>query len=694
MRSKVYSLECPTTSARGSLCSPRGASPRVTGESQTAEGSSERIVVLAPTGRDAELLGEVISHAALQTEVSPDINALCRELRSGAAVAVIAEEALTGTAASQLNQLLAEQPSWSDLPIIVLLTSGATLASSRALLSQFSEHGNLTLLERPVRSVALLSTLQAALRARHRQYQVRDYLVASTAAQAALERSESRYRSLTLASASLVWVADPNGAFSVELPLWERYTGQPREAYSGWGWTEAIHPEDREAMLLAWRRALEREESYQDEYRLLRFDKQYRRVAARGVPVLDSAGLLVEWVGTCTDVEDERRAAEHLRQAQRLEAVGSLAGGVAHEVNNMMTAVIGFGGLVLKALPEQHPQRSDVNEMVKAATRAAGVTRQLLAFTRQQMLQLSVLDLNAVVRNVSRMLGSLLGADIELVTHLDPEVGRVRADAGQLEQVIINLALNARHAMQSGGRLRLETSSVVLDRGYLVRHPGIDIKEGSYVALSVSDTGTGMDPTTRSRAFEPFFTTKPVGQGTGLGLSTAYGIIKQSNGYIWLYSEPGHGTTVKVYLPTVTDPADRPVGSVEAPRGRGEAILVVEDEDAVRLLARRSLESAGYEVMEAVDGKDGLDVMLASDSRVALVLCDVILPELSGHEFGRRLGTIRPNVPVLYMSGYPGLEVVERGLIARDAPFIEKPFTPEGLASAVRRLLDRAPSHR
>jgi PAS domain S-box-containing protein len=626
--------------------------------------------------------------------VSPDINALCRELRSGAAVAVIAEEALAGPAAGQLNQFLAEQPSWSDLPIIVLLTSGATLASSRALLSQFSEHGNLTLLERPVRSVALLSTLQAALRARHRQYQVRDYLVASTAAQAALERSESRYRSLTLASASLVWVADPNGAFSVELPLWERYTGQPREAYSGWGWTEAIHPEDREAMLLAWRRALEREESYQDEYRLLRFDKQYRRVAARGVPVLDSAGLLVEWVGTCTDVEDERRAAEHLRQAQRLEAVGSLAGGVAHEVNNMMTAVIGFGGLVLKALPEQHPQRSDVNEMVKAATRAAGVTRQLLAFTRQQMLQLSVLDLNAVIRNVSRMLASLLGADIELVTHLDPEVGRVRADAGQLEQVIINLALNARHAMQSGGRLRLETSSVMLDRSYLVRHPGIDIKEGSYVALSVSDTGTGMDPTTRTRAFEPFFTTKPVGQGTGLGLSTAYGIIKQSNGYIWLYSEPGHGTTVKVYLPTVTDPADRPVGSVEAPRGRGEAILVVEDEDAVRLLARRSLESAGYEVMEAVDGKDGLDVMLSSDSRVALVLCDVILPELSGHEFGRRLGTIRPNVPVLYMSGYPGLEVVERGLIARDAPFIEKPFTPEGLASAVRRLLDRAPSHR
>jgi two-component system, cell cycle sensor histidine kinase and response regulator CckA len=478
------------------------------------------------------------------------------------------------------------------------------------------------------------------------------------------------------------------------LPLWERYTGQKREEYAGWGWVTAVHPDDRESMVAAWRRAVEQQETYHGEYRLRRKDGQYRRVAARGVPVVDPTGTLVEWVGTCTDIEDERRAAEHLRQSQRLEAAGSLAGGVAHEVNNMMTAVIGFGGLVLKGLPEESPQRPDIAEMVKAANRAAGITRQLLAFTRQQVLQLSVLDLNAVITNVCRMLGSVLGADIELVIQLDPQLGRVRADAGQLEQVIVNLALNARHAMQTGGRLRLATSNVLLDSSYIDRHPGIAIKEGPYVSLSVTDTGVGMEGTVRSRAFEPFFTTKPVGQGTGLGLSTAYGIIKQSEGYIWLYSEPGHGTTVKVYLPAVTDPVDQLVSRPEAPRGQGETILVVEDEDAVRFLARRSLEEAGYGVLEAVDGKEGLEVMLARNSQVALVLCDVVLPEMSGAELGRRLSELRPSLPVLFMSGYPGLEVVERGLIARDAPFIEKPFTPESLALAVRRLLDRSPAHR
>jgi two-component system, cell cycle sensor histidine kinase and response regulator CckA len=657
-------------------------------EDQNGGAPGERILVLAPTGRDAELLAGVIDQAGLRSSVFPDMLSLCGALHSGAAVAVIAEEALTGPACDQLNEGLGRQSSWSDIPIIVLLAPGATLASSRALLTRFSQYGNLTLLERPVRSIALLSTLQAALRARHRQYEVRDHLVSRAAAQAALERSESRYRSLTLASASIVWVTDPDGAFNSEVPSWESYTGQPPEAYRGWGWVQAIHPEDQERMQAAWRRALQRKESYQDEYRLRRQDGQYRRVSARGVPVLDVSGTLVEWVGTCTDIEDERRGAEHLRQAQRLEAVGSLAGGVAHEVNNMMTAVIGFGGLVLKALPENHAQRSDVGEMVKAANRAAGITRQLLAFTRQQMLQLSVLDLNAVIATLSRMLGSVMGAEIELVTQLDPELARVRADPGQLEQVIINLALNARHAMQDGGRLRIETTNVTLDSAYSAHHQGIDIKEGSYVSVSVSDTGTGMDAATRARAFEPFFTTKAVGQGTGLGLSTAYGIIKQSGGYIWLYSEPGHGTTVKLYLPAVGDPVDQPTQPIVAPRGRGEVVLVVEDEDAVRMLARRTLEAAGYDVMEAVDGQEGLDLVLSSEERIALVLCDIILPELSGHEFGRRLGTMRPSIPVLYMSGYPGHEVVERGLIARDAPFIEKPFTPESLASAVRRLLD------
>ncbi len=504
-------------------------------------------------------------------------------------------------------------------------------------------------------------------------------------AQAALERSESRYRSLTLASASIVWITDGAGAFLPEGPSWEAYTGQTQAKYAGWGWLDAVHPEDREVAEAGWRRVLDRKEAYYAEYRLLRHDGQYRRVTSRGVPVLDADGILLEWVGACTDVEDERRAADHLRQAQRIEAVGILAGGMAHEVNNMMTAVIGFGGFVLKGMPKDSQNRSDVAEMVKAATRAAGVTRQLLAFTRQQVLQPSVLDLNTVVTEITRMLSGFLGADVGLTVRLDPDTGRVRADRGQLEQVIINLALNARYAMSSGGRLTLETRSVQLDEGYARRHPGTAIEPGQYVVLSVTDTGSGMDASTRARAFEPFFTTKPVGQGTGLGLSTAYGIVKQSEGYIWLYSEPGHGTSIKVYLPQVSAPLSRPSRPVVAPRGQGETILVVEDEEAVRTLVRRTLEEAGYEVLEAADGRAGLKLMLTA--AVDLVLCDVILPEMSGHELGRRIEAVRPDVPVLYMSGYPGLEVVERGLIAPDAPFIEKPFTADGLAQAVRGLL-------
>ena len=656
-------------------------------EGREKAASGDRVLLLAPTGRDAELLCASLSQHGFQAAICPNMTALAASLGDGGAVAVIAEEALDGIASDQLDATLAAQPSWSDLPVIVLLGSGATLASSRALLSRFARHGNVTLLERPVRTVALTSTIQSALRARYRQYEVRDHLHQRAVAQAALERSESRYRSLTLASATIVWIADAEGGFIREGSSWEEYTGQGEREAAGWGWLAAIHPQDREATAAAWRRAVERKEVYYAEYRLLRRDGQYRRVSSRGVPVLDSGGAVVEWVGACTDVEDERRAADHLRQTQRIEAVGNLAGGVAHEVNNMMTAVIGFGGFVLTGLPEDHPRRSDVSEMVKAASRAAGITRQLLAFTRQQVLQPSVLDLNSVISDLTRMLSGFLGADIELIARLDPRTGRVRADRGQLEQVVVNLTLNARHAMKAGGKLTLETTCVMLDEAYGRRHPGTTIEQGPFAVLSVTDTGSGMDAATRARAFEPFFTTKPVGQGTGLGLSTAYGIVKQSGGYIWLYSEPGLGTSVKVYLPKVSDPVSRPSRPVAPPRGQGETILVVEDEEAVRTLARRTLEDAGYHVLEAANGRAGLELVYSSD--VDLILCDVVLPEMSGHELARRLAGARPEIPILYMSGYPGPEVVDRGLIAHDAPFLEKPFTVEGLAMSVRGLLNQ-----
>lgn len=650
---------------------------------------AERILLLAPTGRDAELMARILGEAGFTTAICSDVPHLCAELQRGGGAAVAAEEALGRSGSAHLKAALATQPSWSDLPLTILLGASATPESSQRLLADLGQHGNLTLLGRPVRTITLVSTLQAAIRARCRQYDVRDHLAERAQAQAALERSEARYRSLTLASVSIVWIATDTGDFVAELPSWQAYTGQSRASYEGWGWLEAVHPEDRERVAATWREALALMAVYQSEFRLARHDGEYRRVTARAVPVVSSDATFHEWVGTCTDVEEERRAAEHLSQAQRIQAVGGLAGGVAHEVNNMMTAVTGFGALVLRELDPEHPQRPDVEEMVKAATRASAITRQLLAFSRQQVLQPSVLELNDVVSDVTRMLDTLLGADVHLSVRLNPSAGRVRADRGQLEQVLVNLAINARDAMPAGGSLTLETADVMLDASYTARHPGVTIKPGPYAMLVLTDTGKGMDAATLSGAFEPFYTTKPVGQGTGLGLSTVYGIVKQSGGYIWLYSELGLGTSVKLYLPQIADPLGGPTLPERAARYGHETVLIVEDEDAVRVLARRVLQALGYTVLEAPNGQVALEIIRSRISPIDLVLCDVIMAEMSGHEFGRQLALENADIPVIYMSGYPGSHVIARGLLPPGAPFVEKPFTVASLGHWVRTLLDR-----
>jgi CheY-like chemotaxis protein len=327
--------------------------------------------------------------------------------------------------------------------------------------------------------------------------------------------------------------------------------------------------------------------------------------------------------------------------------------------------------------------------MIKAATRASAITRQLLAFSRQQVLQPSVLELNDVVSDVTRMLDTLLGADVHLNVRLNPSAGRVRADRGQLEQVLVNLAINARDAMPAGGSLTLETADVTLDGSYTAQHLGVMIKPGPYAMLVMTDTGKGMDAATRSGAFEPFYTTKPVGQGTGLGLSTVFGIVKQSGGYVWLYSELGLGTSVKLYLPKIADPLSGPTLPERAPRYGHETVLIVEDEAAVRVLARRVLQALGYTVLEAPNGQMALELVLNRISPIDLVLCDVIMPEMNGHEFGRQLALENADIPVIYMSGYPGSQVVARGLLPPGAPFVEKPFTPASLGHWVRTLLDR-----
>jgi CheY-like chemotaxis protein len=367
--------------------------------------------------------------------------------------------------------------------------------------------------------------------------------------------------------------------------------------------------------------------------------------------------------------------------------VGQLAGGIAHDFNNLLTAITGYGDLLYEDMPEDDPKRADVGEIRQAAQRAAQLTRQLLAFSRKQVLQPRVIDLNGVVSGMEAMLGRLLGETIHLRTKLAPQLGSVRADPGQVEQVVMNLAVNARDAMATGGELTIETADMDLDEDYARTHIGA--KSGSYVMLAVHDNGSGMDPATQARLFEPFFTTKGPGRGTGLGLSTVYGIVKQSEGYIWVYSEVGHGTTFKIYLPRVEARVDAPARPTPlAPPGGTETVVVVEDADLLRALARRILEGAGYKVLTARSGAEALSIAASHAGPIHLLLTDVVMPEMGGAELASRLSQRLPRLAVLYMSGYTDDAIIRHGVLQDGVPFIQKPFTAEGLLRRVREVLD------
>jgi signal transduction histidine kinase len=407
-------------------------------------------------------------------------------------------------------------------------------------------------------------------------------------------------------------------------------------------------------------------------------------------PVCDEQQAVIGVCVTAADITERRRMDDQMRRAERMQATGRLAGGVAHEVNNMMTAILGFGDFLLRSLAPGDTRQADVEEILKAARRAADVTRQLLAFSRQQVLHPRTVDLNAVIQELLPMLQRSITERHDLVTHLSPEPCCSHADPGQLEQVLLNLVLNARDAMPDGGRITIQTAQQHFDGTYAMRHPDLSLPSGEFVMMSVSDTGAGMDDATMHRIFEPFFTTKPVGQGTGLGLSTAYGIIKQSNGFIFAYSEPGQGTVFKAYLPLSAEPAERPSGPKRMPsRGGSETILLVEDEEIVRSLAARALRGYGYTIIEAADGRKALGIYEARASEIALVVTDVAMPDMGGRELAARLHEQAPELPILFMSGYTGEEVTERGMLPLGAPFQSKPFTPDALASRVRQLLDR-----
>ncbi|MBI2678564.1 MAG: PAS domain S-box protein [Candidatus Koribacter versatilis] len=414
-------------------------------------------------------------------------------------------------------------------------------------------------------------------------------------------------------------------------------------------------------------------------------------VRLSGRAILGPTGDAEAFEMIAEDVTERHALEEQLRQSQKMEAVGRLAGGVAHDFNNLLTVIKGYSELMLDQLSTADPMRAEVEEIERAADRAASLTRQLLAFSRQQVLAPKVIDLNAVVSNMDKLLKRLLGEDIDLFAVLDQKIGAVRADPGQIEQVIMNLAVNARDAMPKGGKLTVETSNVTLDEGYAREHA--TVKAGNYVMLAVSDTGVGMDAVTRTHVFEPFFTTKEQGKGTGLGLSTVYGIVKQSGGYIWLYSEVGMGTTFKVYLPRVDAAAEtlKPAAASDPHRGH-ETVLLVEDEDGVRALIRQVLHRSGYTVLPARDGGEALLQCERHEGRIDLLLTDVVLTQISGTELAQRLLQLRPEMRVLYMSGYTDEAIVQHGVLTAESSFLQKPFTNESLARKVRAVLDAPPA--
>jgi PAS domain S-box-containing protein len=517
-----------------------------------------------------------------------------------------------------------------------------------------------------------------------------------------LRDSEERFRAMFESAAIGTGVLDLDGRIVTSNRALEQMLGFTKEEIESQTAAELTHPEDRTLELQLFG---ELAEGKREEYRL------EKRCLAKGGEVVwghhtvslvrdgfskpKFAIAMLEDITPRRQAEDERiRLESQLRQAQKMEAVGQLAGGVAHDFNNLLTAIRGYSEFALNRLGDEPSSiRKDIEEIAKSADRASSLTRQLLAFSRKQLLQPRILQLNDVVGEVDKMLRRLIGEDIEVVTVFGRTLGRVKADPGQIEQVLVNLVVNARDAMLDGGKLTIETKNVDIDEEYAAAHEGLS--PGRYVMLAVHDTGHGIDAETKTRLFEPFFTTKEQGKGTGLGLATVYGIVKQSGGYVLVESEPGNGAAFKVFLHRLeagTDEVAQVVQFVEERPQGSETVLLVEDEDVVRNLVREILEVNGYTVLEARNGAEALELGRGFRSPIHLLVTDVVMPKMSGRELAERLVTIHRETRVLYMSGYTDGAIGQHGVLDAHTELLQKPFTFDALAQKVRKVIDAPPA--
>ena len=654
----------------------------------------DRILLLTPSGHDADITYGLLAENGFHPVKCRSLEDLTLQWSAGAGVLLIAEEALSNSGMPSLINQLSRQPAWSDLPII-LLTSGGDVNDSRLkTLNAFSPVGNVTFLERPFRKMTLLSSLRVALRARRKQYQQRDMLDA-------LKKNEERLRLALIAGKIGVWEWDvPRNHFTWPEKLEQiRRPEGDENAQTLENFATTCHPEDAKKFIECLRNATLHSSGFEIEFRVLDAHGDIRWLYSRAQVWRNPEGLPLRMVGAALDISQRKRAEEDFHkhresrmQSQKLEAIGKLAGGIAHDFNNMLTAINGYAEMMLPNVKGQGMVEEGMEEILKSGKRAASLTHQLLAYSRQQIMAFQLLDLNGVVNNLGGLLKRLIREDIAISTHLDAGLPSIKADPTQTEQIILNLVLNARDALPNGGRIDISTSLLKVDRDDPVEFPSVE--KGTYVRLTVRDNGIGMEDKIKAHIFEPFFTTKEIGKGTGMGLSTAYGIVKQTAGHILVESEIGKGSLFTVLFPVAMggrntqEPVSAPSKDVQ--KGKG-TLLVVEDEESVRLFLGRLLQTQGYKVLIARHGEEALAIEAKYADEIHLMLTDMVMPGLNGRELSEKISRKRPGMKILFMSGYTDDILVNHSLPDGEVVLLKKPFSPSFLLENLARSLSHAP---